>query len=54
MDGARSQEIPFDKLRAGSRPAGENAGLRDDAVFLAVAVIWGGLGDEVLGGIQEL
>src|SRR5690348_3089778 len=22
---------PFDKLRAGSRPAGENAGLRDDA-----------------------
>jgi hypothetical protein len=25
-------EIPFGKLRAGSRPAGENAGLRDDAV----------------------
>ncbi len=25
------REIPFDKLRAGSRPAGENAGLRDDA-----------------------
>jgi hypothetical protein len=22
--------IPFDKLRAGSRPAGENAGLRHD------------------------
>jgi tetratricopeptide (TPR) repeat protein len=26
-----AREIPFDKLRAGSRPAGENAGLRDDA-----------------------
>jgi hypothetical protein len=25
------REIPFDKLRAGSRPAGRNAGLRDDA-----------------------
>ena len=25
------REIPFDKLRAGSRPAGKNAGLRDDA-----------------------
>jgi hypothetical protein len=24
-------EIPFGKLRAGSRPAGENAGLRNDA-----------------------
>jgi tetratricopeptide (TPR) repeat protein len=24
------REIPFDRLRAGSRPAGENAGLRDD------------------------
>ena len=26
----KGREIPFDKLRAGSRPAGENAGLRDD------------------------
>jgi hypothetical protein len=26
-----ANEIPFDKLRAGSRPAGESAGLRDDA-----------------------
>ena len=26
-----SRDIPFGKLRAGSRPAGENAGLRDDA-----------------------
>jgi tRNA-2-methylthio-N6-dimethylallyladenosine synthase len=26
-----AREIPFGKLRAGSRPAGENAGLRDDA-----------------------
>jgi len=26
-----AREVPFDKLRAGSRPAGENAGLRDDA-----------------------
>jgi hypothetical protein len=26
-----SREIPFGKLRAGSRPAGEDAGLRDDA-----------------------
>ena len=25
-----AREIPFDRLRAGSRPAGENAGLRDD------------------------
>jgi hypothetical protein len=29
QDGSR--EVPFDKLRAGSRPAGANAGLRDDA-----------------------
>ncbi len=27
-----AREIPFDKLRAGSRPAGKNAGLRDDAL----------------------
>jgi tetratricopeptide (TPR) repeat protein len=27
----RPREIPFGKLRAGSRPAGESAGLRDDA-----------------------
>ena len=26
-----AREIPFGKLRAGSRPAEENAGLRDDA-----------------------
>ena len=26
-----AREIPFDKLRAGTRPAGESAGLRDDA-----------------------
>jgi len=26
-----AREIPFGRLRAGSRPAGENAGLRDDA-----------------------
>jgi tetratricopeptide (TPR) repeat protein len=26
-----AREIPFEKLRAGSRPAGKNAGLRDDA-----------------------
>jgi len=26
-----AREVPFDKLRAGSRPTGENAGLRDDA-----------------------
>jgi tetratricopeptide (TPR) repeat protein len=26
-----TREIPFDELRAGSRPAGKNAGLRDDA-----------------------
>ena len=29
--GADQREIPFDKLRAGSRPAGKSAGLRDDA-----------------------
>jgi hypothetical protein len=27
----KPREIPFGRLRAGSRPAGENAGLRDDA-----------------------
>jgi tRNA-2-methylthio-N6-dimethylallyladenosine synthase len=32
-----AREIPFDKLRAGSRPAGENAGLRDDASVIATA-----------------
>ncbi len=30
-------EIPFDRLRAGSRPAGEDAGLRDDASVVAPA-----------------
>jgi hypothetical protein len=30
-NGCVLKEIPFGKLRAGSRPAGENAGLRDDA-----------------------
>jgi len=30
-DGDVAPEIPFDKLRASSRPAGKNAGLRDDA-----------------------
>jgi|GEM_PF-116967 outer membrane lipoprotein carrier protein len=29
--GSNPREIPFGKLRAGSRPAGGNAGLRDDA-----------------------
>jgi outer membrane lipoprotein carrier protein len=29
--GSNPREVPFGKLRAGSRPAGENAGLRDEA-----------------------
>jgi hypothetical protein len=36
--GADAREIPFDKLRAGSRPAGESAGLRDD--LLARVRVW--------------
>jgi tRNA-2-methylthio-N6-dimethylallyladenosine synthase len=32
-----TREIPFDRLRAGSRPAGENAGLRDDASVVVTA-----------------
>jgi hypothetical protein len=30
LDDYRKREIPFGRLRAGSRPAGENAGLGDD------------------------
>jgi hypothetical protein len=43
-----SREIPFDKLRAGSRPAGENAGLLDDAFEITaetdqIAALYSGL-----------